>query len=266
MPNPVGSFIWYELMTPDPDAAAAFYGPVVGWTITRESDPGAGALDYRHILRSDGGHLGGVLRLTGEMTSNGSRPCWMPYFNVKSVDAEVAAIEAQGGKALMPTVDIEVGKIAMVLDPQSIPIYVMRPKPPAGKENESSDVFDPAKPQHVRWNELTSPDQAASMKFYHKHFGFEFNNKMPMGEMGDYWFIEHHGQTLGAIMQRHAEGQPALWLFYFGVPSITEAKQAVEANGGTVLRGPMEVPGGDWIIVANDPQGASFGLVGPKGD
>jgi hypothetical protein len=28
MANPAGSFIWYELMTPDPDAKAAFYAAV----------------------------------------------------------------------------------------------------------------------------------------------------------------------------------------------------------------------------------------------
>ena len=33
--NPSGSFIWYELMTPDPDGAKAFYDAVVGWNIER---------------------------------------------------------------------------------------------------------------------------------------------------------------------------------------------------------------------------------------
>lgn len=28
MANSLGSFIWYELMTTDPDGAAALYGPV----------------------------------------------------------------------------------------------------------------------------------------------------------------------------------------------------------------------------------------------
>jgi uncharacterized protein len=28
-----GSFIWYELMSTDPDAATRFYGAVVGWTV-----------------------------------------------------------------------------------------------------------------------------------------------------------------------------------------------------------------------------------------
>lgn len=266
MPNPTGSFIWYELMTTDPDAAAAFYGPVVGWTVTAHSSPEAGGMDYRMIQRSDGGMAGGVLKLTEEMKSGGARPCWMPYLHVADVDAEIAAIEKEGGKVLMPPMDLEVGRIAMLADPQGVPIYIMKPIPPEGQPNAASDVFSETEVQRVRWNELASPDQAGSIDFYTRHFGFEFNEKMPMGEMGDYCFIHHGGKRLGAVMQRMNEQQPALWLFYFGVPSIAEAKTKVEAGGGQVIMGPMEVPGGDWIIVGIDPQGAGFGLVGPKGD
>ena len=38
MSNPVGSFIWYELMTSDADAAAKFYGTVIGWKIGARAD------------------------------------------------------------------------------------------------------------------------------------------------------------------------------------------------------------------------------------
>ena len=34
-----GSFIWYELMPSDANAAAKFYGAVVGWKIADRSDP-----------------------------------------------------------------------------------------------------------------------------------------------------------------------------------------------------------------------------------
>ena len=37
-PMPAGSFIWYELMTPDPAAAKAFYDAVVGWDIEPSAD------------------------------------------------------------------------------------------------------------------------------------------------------------------------------------------------------------------------------------
>ncbi len=56
-----GSFIWYELMTTDPTAAAKFYGAVVGWKIPEHADPSAGGgQDYRMIVRTDGGKAGWV--------------------------------------------------------------------------------------------------------------------------------------------------------------------------------------------------------------
>ncbi|OYW16108.1 MAG: glyoxalase [Novosphingobium sp. 12-64-8] len=264
MGNPPGSFIWYELMTTDADAAGAFYNAVVGWTFSGR-EPGS-PVDYRMIGRSDGGMNGGVLSLTAEMQQQGARPGWFAYLHVADVDAAVAAIQADGGKVLMPKTTIEVGSFAFVTDPQGVPFYVMSPIPPADKPDATSDVFSPDEPQHVRWNELGSPDLAAAKAFYAKHFGFEFNNVMPMGPMGDYCFIDHHGQALGAIMQQQNTGQPAMWLPYFGVPSTMAAKVAIEASGGTVLSGPHEVPGEDWVVVASDPQGAVFGVVGPKGE
>jgi predicted enzyme related to lactoylglutathione lyase len=265
MTNPAGSFIWYELMTTDADAAAAFYGAVIGWKIVGHSGPEAGGMDYRLIERDDGGTAGGVLALTAEMTAQGVNSCWLPYIHAPDVDAEVAAIVAEGGQVRMPAFDLPVGRIAMVGDPQGVPIYLMNPTPPADQPDATSDVFDEVAIQRVRWNELASPDLAGSLTFYAAHFGFNFDERMPMGPMGDYCFIHHHGRRLGAAMQQQ-EGQLPLWLQYFGVPSITAAKAAVEENGGTVLSGPHQVPGDDWVIKARDPQGAEFGLVGPHGD
>jgi predicted enzyme related to lactoylglutathione lyase len=52
-----------------------------------------------------------------------------------------------------------------------------------------------------------------------------------------------------------------VWIFYFTVDDINAAAERVKAGGGTVLLGPMEVPGGSWMIQAQDPQGAVFALV-----
>jgi predicted enzyme related to lactoylglutathione lyase len=55
-----------------------------------------------------------------------------------------------------------------------------------------------------------------------------------------------------------------MWSFYIGVDDIDRAAQAVTAGGGT-LNGPiMEIPGGEFSVHASDPQGATFGLVGPR--
>lgn len=260
MPNPAGSFIWYELMTTDPDAATAFYRAVVGWTIT-DFQPRPDGKDYRMIGRSDGKHAGGVLRITPDMAQHGARAMFLAYLSAADTDAKVAAIVADGGAVQMPAMSIPgVGRIAMVTDPQGVPFYVMTPTPPPGRDM-TSDVFSPDAAERVGWNELASPDLTASKAFYARHFDFEFREQMDMGSMGPYCFIDHHGVRLGAVMQRQDERQPAMWLFYFRVPSIAAAKRAIEANGGKILMGPHQVPTGEWIVLATDPAGAGFGLV-----
>jgi hypothetical protein len=57
---------------------------------------------------------------------------------------------------------------------------------------------------------------------------------------------------------------PPHWAIYFRVPDITSAVERIKAKGGTVINGPMEVPGGDMIVNAMDPQGAAFSLHAKK--
>ncbi|MGE3176950.1 MAG: VOC family protein [Vicinamibacterales bacterium] len=270
MANPAGSFIWYELMTPDPDAVAPFYAAVVGWSIGKaepDQSGGSGGMDYRMIGRSDGRFAGGVLRLSADMLQHGVPPMWLGYLSTPDVDRTVAAIVSDGGRVRMPAATLpNVGRIAMVTDPQGVPFYLMTPVPPPGDPAATSDVFDPDARERVNWNELASPDLAAAKAFYARHFGFAFNESLDMGPMGEYCFIDHHGQRIGAIMQRPDGAQPATWLFYVGVPSIAAAVRAIDAHGGTLLSGPDEVPTGEWVVVAADPAGAGFGLAGPKGE
>ena len=258
-PNPAGDFIWYELMTPDAEGSKTFYDAVVGWNI------GEGVAEYngyRIIGTADGGFTGGVLPITDEMQQHGARPTWLGYLNVRDVDAKVAEIESAGGKTLMGATDIpNVGRIAMVADPQGAPFYVMKPIPPEGKENQASTVFSPTDQGRCAWNELSTSDPVAARQFYGQQFGWTSDNFMPMGEHGEYRFIDNEGLTLGAIAGA-MEGQHPHWRFYFRVPSVGSAKQTVEAKGGKVIMGPMEVPGGDHIVIGIDPQGAEFALVG----
>jgi predicted enzyme related to lactoylglutathione lyase len=259
-PNPEGDFIWYELMTTDAEGAKAFYDAVVGWDFGEGVEEYQG---YRMINTRDGGMAGGVMPLDAEMQQHGARPTWLGYLNVADVDDKVAAIEAAGGKALMGPTDIpNVGRIAMVADPQGAPFYVMKPIPPEGRENEPSTVFSPRDEGRCAWNELSTSDPVAARRFYGEQFGWTTDNFMPMGEHGEYRFIDHQGLTLGAISGMMGAEQPPHWRFYFRVPSVGKAKETAEAKGGKIVMGPMEVPGGDHIIIGIDPQGAEFALVG----
>jgi uncharacterized protein len=259
--EPQGNFIWYELMTPDPEGSKAFYDAVVGWTI---GDAAPEFNGYRMIGRSDGKFAGGVLPITDEMQQHGARPVWLGYIHVRDVDRSVASIEQAGGKVLM-THDIpNVGRIAMVTDPQGAPFYVMKPIPPADDPNAQSDVFSPDLAQHVRWNELSTTDPDGAIDFYRRQFGWGQEGDMDMGEMGKYRFIQSGATTIGAVMRKPPQLPVSVWSYYIGVDSIDRAIDAIEAGGGKVLHGPMEIPGGEYALNGMDPQGAAFGLVGPR--
>ena len=253
--NPHGSFIWYELLTADPDAVAAFYGNVIGWTAT---DSGQLEVDYR-LFSAAGTPVAGHMKLPEGAEEAGMRPGWLGYIGVDDVDSAVADIVEAGGKVLMPAMDLEgVGRMALVADPQGVSFYVMR-----GASEEASTAFDAVKAGHCSWNELSTPDQAGALDFYTALFGWEKGDVMPMGEMGGYQFI-HHGDGMIGAMMTNPPGMPAGWRFAFGVRDVDEAAAKIEAGGGTVHHGPVEVPGGDRVVMASDPQGADFMAVGPR--
>ena len=258
MPSPEGQFIWYELMTSDPDAANAFYSAVVGWTFGEASPEFNG---YRMINRADGGFAGGVLPISDDMAGKGTRPAWIGYLSVEDVDSKVAAIEAAGGKTWMPATDIpNVGRVAIVTDPQAAPFYVMKPIPPAGNPDAVSDVFSPDGLGRCGWNELQTSEVDGARRFYGEQFGWGSDEFMDMGEHGLYRFFDHDGAHIGALFS--AKDQMPHWRYYFRVESIAASKRTAEAKGGAVHMGPHQVPGGDWIVVGTDPQGAEFALVG----
>jgi predicted enzyme related to lactoylglutathione lyase len=256
MPGLQGSLIWYELMTTDADAAKAFYEQVVGWTITPMGGDHKG---YRTIAMPDGA-VGGLLPLTQEMCDHGAKPTWLMYIGVDDVDATVTAVEAAGGKAVMPASDIPgIGRLAMLADPQGAPFYIMKPIPPEG--GGESTAFSPTLLGHCTWNELRAADLDSALDFYTGVFGWAVTGSMPMGPMGDYKFLSHGDLPIGAAMGGASAGQPPYWLNYFRVADIDAAVAAVKAGGGEVLNGPHEVPGGDRVIICKDPQGAGVGFV-----
>lgn len=263
MANQHGEFIWYELLTTNSDAAQQFYSSILGW---QTIDSGQTEIDYRILQAKDEetGQLrevGGLLQLTEEMTQGGARPVWLGYIGVDDVDQTVARISTAGGEVQMPPTDIpDVGRFAMVTDPQGTPFYVMK-----GFSDEASLAFASDKPRlgHCAWNELVTTDPEAAKSFYFKEFGWTKDGEMDMGPMGQYEFIRHNG-VIGAIMPKPEEMPVPMWHYYFRCADIDTALNAITDNGGQVLHGPDEIPGGEFIVKGFDPQGAIFALVGTR--
>ena len=250
------SFIWYELMTTDTDAASAFYRHVVGWETTAFD----GAGNEYTVLEADRRGVGGIMEIPAEARQAGASPSWTGYIEVPDVDAAAARIAQAGGSIHMDIKDIpNVGRIAMVSDPQDASFSLIAP---SGEDRPSAD---PMMPGHVGWHELYALDGESALSFYAGQFGWRQVEAMEMGPAGTYRIFAWSDNWAGGIMTKPDPFPRPIWLFYFVVGDIDEAAARVTGAGGTVMNGPMEVPGSAWIIQASDPQGAMFALVGRRG-
>lgn len=244
-----GTPCWYELTTKDLDKAADFYGKAIGWSI---ADSGMEGIDYR--LASAGDTI-----VAGLMAMPDAPTFWMIYFAADDCDATVRAAAAEGAAIHRPPTDIPgVGRFAILTDPQDATFAILQPQ-----SGGQGGAFDQAKMGHGNWHELYTTDPESALAFYGKLFGWTESRRMDLGEMGFYHIIAHNGTDIGGVF-KPGGGTPPLWMPYFGVDGAEAALGRIKAGGGALRNGPMEVPGGAWIVQAADPQGAGFAVVGPK--
>lgn len=244
-----GRFLWHELLTTDMKAAEKFYTAVVGWTIT----PFEGSPEpYDMWTRADGTPVGGCMAIPQGMNFP---PHWGMYVGVKNLEEGVAAIERAGGSALSPVIDVPtVGRMRTMKDPQGAAFSIYEPVNPPPPET-------PPELGDISWHELYTTDAPAAVRFYGDLYGWRERSAMDMGPMGKY-HIFGADRDLGGIMKKPPEMDqaPPHWGLYFRVPDVNAGAERVKANGGKVLNGPMEVPGGSRIVNCMDPQGGHFSL------
>jgi len=82
--------------------------------------------------------------------------------------------------------------------------------------------------------------------------------------MGTYQLFNVGGVPSGAMFNDPAVKIAPFWLYYFNVEDIDDAAKRVIDGGGKIVRGAHQVPGGNWIVHATDPQGATFAMLGSK--
>jgi uncharacterized protein len=68
----------------------------------------------------------------------------------------------------------------------------------------------------------------------------------------------------GGMVLKQPEAPRPHWLYYFNVASVDTLRARITAGDGQVQMGPHQVPGGNWIVLGLDPQGAAFAVVGPR--
>jgi uncharacterized protein len=246
-----GRFVWHELTTPSVAESHHFYGKVAGWkTQAFEQDP-----SYQMFAASTG-PLGGTV----EQSAGGA--LWLPFIGTTDIETTVGDALQLGAKVLTNVTPIAGGggHWATLQDPQGAAFGAYQPATPPGPEK-------PPKRGEFSWHELATTDYKAAFEFYSKLFGWEVVDEHDMGPLGIYFMFGRNGTPLGGMFIKPAEmtGDPS-WCGYIRVKDVHKTVSKAKAAGATLINGPMEVPGGDWIAQLVDPHGAMFAVHTLKAD
>ena len=182
---------------------------------------------------------------------------WTGYILVADVDAMAERVREAGGTVHRPPTDIPgVGRFAAVADPHGAMFMLFR------GAGDPAPELAPNTPGSVGWHELHTTDSKDALTFYQELFGWAPSYAHDMGAMGVYQTFSVGEAWTGGVMGM-SKATPA-WVYYLTVEDIDDAAARVAHAGGQVLSGPHQVPGGSWVLMGVDPQGARFALTGAR--
>jgi hypothetical protein len=260
---------WADAVHPDPEAAAAFYSGLFGWSCEDSMPPDQpGHYFMARIDGRDAAALGSIPEGAPQVA------VWNTYVWVDDADATTAAARAAGATVIVEPCDVyDAGRMAMFADPEGAAIAVWQPKRHRGAlaVNEHGGV---------NFNDLHTRDVERAKEFYGAVFGWETLTLGPGAEM---WAMPAYGDFLemlnpGMRAQMAEMGAPsgfenvvasivpidpadtttpAYWGITFGVDDADAVAAAAEQLGGTVVSPPTDLP---WVRTTTiaDPQGATF--------
>ena len=244
-----GTFSWTDLSTPDAEASKAFYGGLFDWEFEDNPIPEGGV----YVMAKLGGRSAAAM-----FESTERHPAWASYVTVDDADAITERARELGANVISEPFDVmDVGRMAILQDPPGAVFCVWQPGSSIGAEVVNG-------PGALSLNQLNTTDPEAAKRFYTDLFGWRFEEMQ--GGPGPYSGI-YRGERVNGGMMPLPPGQPAPphWLVYFGIDDIDAAAEKIASSGGRVFVEKMDVPGGQ-ILVAQDPQGATFALFAGRFD
>lgn len=120
--NEPGSLCWNELITPNRDRAAAFYGALFGWSSRTYQ---LGPVAYTEFRR-------GPHRVAGMTEMSGVAPYWNVSFAVADAAETLEAVECLGGRTVRPVTTFPFGRIASFADPHGATFSIVEQTDGAG--------------------------------------------------------------------------------------------------------------------------------------
>lgn len=248
--HPPGTISWSDLGTTDPDAAKTFYSSLFGWEQNELPIPGGGTYTMLRKGDKDAAALSAA--------QEGMPAAWNTYVTVESANDAAAKAAELGATVVAEPFDVmDAGRMAVIQDPTGAFFCVWEPGGSIGAEIVNG-------PGALTMSQLNTGEPDRAIEFYSGLFGWD-SEPMEGGDVS-YWGFSNGGRMAGGMMLVPGEvGAPPHWLNYFGAESVDEEVGRIEELGGSVMVPPTEAPGGRFLV-AQDPQGAIFGLFSGRFD
>lgn len=243
-----GTPCWFDLLSPDVEAAAAFYATLFGWTYD-VSGPEYGRY---HMAMVDGRPAAGI----GQRQQGTQAPsAWTVYLAADDAAAMSDRAVALGGTVVAEPMEVPGrGRLAIVQDPGGAVFGLWQPLAHHGfgVTHEHGTMG---------WCEVNVPDGEAAKAFYAELMGAEARRLESAAVPTVYDVLWKDGEAVAGILEMTAEwrGVPPHWMPYFEVDDCDAAARAAEEAGGTVSVQPFDTEYGR-IAVVTDPFGAVFSV------
>jgi predicted enzyme related to lactoylglutathione lyase len=247
----VGTVDWLDLSTQDVHASLAFYREVFGW----EFDRSEAQLGVYYTGRLGGQDAVGLMQRGAEVPSF-VPATWSIYIRVEQADAAAARATLVGGTVVHDAFDLPGGaRMAIVSDPTGAQFVIVSGPEGLGMVRDAPGAFVGC--------EILTRDVDRAKHFYHDMFGWDCTVDLESG----YITMHLEGREVAGLMAMPPEvpaDAPAHWLPYFAVTDCQESCDTIQRFGGSLAM-PIRAMGVEDVsikmAVAQDPQGAMFGLV-----
>ena len=177
---PAGVPCWIDLIQPNPDATAAFYRDLFGWSYEVRTPEDAPA-SYAYA------RLDGLVVAAVGGPPRGTEPTgWTTYVTVESADETAARVTSNGGTLLSSPDDIpRAGRGATCLDPFGAAFGVWQPGDLKGVELVNA-------PGSWNFSILDVDDPSAAQDFYGSVFGWR-SSPLEVGGFEETWMLRVEG-------------------------------------------------------------------------
>ena len=233
-----GKFVWNDLLTNDAEKAREFYGQLFGWTFTQQG--------RYTVVQNDGRQIGGIVQLK-EDSEQPSAARWLSLLSVADVDQAAALVRSEGGAVHIEPTDVpNRGRVALVSDPQGAQLVLLH-----ARDGDPEDE-EPAIGSWL-WHELWSNNAEASLAFYQKLAGYDYENYAD--EADDYLILISEDQWRAGIRFLDYDELEMRWVPVVRVADTEAIAQKAEQLGGEVRVAPRPTESGSVALLV-DPSGA----------